>query len=132
MTADAVVGEATFGVERSAASRARSFLQVDLGCLGVAAEAIDTTVLLASELITNAVLHARTDLVLRYVLHAYCVRIEVLDGNSILPTPIAAPLDATSGRGLALVESLANNWGIERTPQGKTVWFELRLQPIAA
>ena len=46
--------------------------------------------------------------------------------------PVAAPLDATSGRGLALVQSLADNWGIERTPVGKTVWFEIPLLPIAA
>ena len=132
MTAVAITGEASFGADLSEVGRARSFLRTELGDRDVDDEAIYTTVLLASELVTNGVLHARTDLVVRYLLYPDCVRVEVLDGNSRMPGPVAAPLDATSGRGLALVQSLADNWGIERTPVGKTVWFEIPLLPIAA
>jgi hypothetical protein len=53
------------------------------------------------------------------------LRVEVHDGNSRHPTPSPAPADATSGRGLHLVESLAERWGVEGTPDGKVVWFEL-------
>ena len=132
MTATAVTGEAVFGADLASAGQARSFLRAELATLDLDDDVVDTIVLLASELVTNAVLHARTDLIVRYMLHPGCVRIEVLDGNSRLPSPVAAPLDATSGRGLALVQSLADNWGIERTAGGKTVWIEIPTLAIAA
>lgn len=132
MTATAVTGEAVFGADLASAGQARSFLRGEFATLDVDDDVVDTILLLTSELVTNAVLHARTDLIVRYVLHPDCVRIEVLDGNSRLPSPVAAPLDATSGRGLALVQSLADNWGIERTPGGKTVWIEIPTLAAAA
>lgn len=132
MTAAAITGEAPLGADLSEVGRARSFLRAELGDRGLDDEVIYTTVLLASELLTNGLLHARTDLLVRFLLHPDCVRVEVLDGNSRLPAAVAAPLDATSGRGLALVQSLADNWGIERTTAGKTVWFEIPLSPVAA
>ena len=48
------------------------------------------------------------------------------DGNIRLPQPSMAPADATTGRGLALVDALANAWGDGRHGRGKTVWFEVR------
>ena len=50
----------------------------------------------------------------------------VTDGNIRLPQPSMAPADATTGRGLALVDALANAWGDGRNGRGKTVWFEVR------
>jgi anti-sigma regulatory factor (Ser/Thr protein kinase) len=85
----------------------------------------ETAVLLASELVSNAVLHARTDLAVRCLVHETCVRIEVSDGNSRRPVAAFTPVDATSGRGLGLVQALSDNWGIEGTADGKLVWFEV-------
>ena len=84
--------------------------------------------LLTNELISNAVLHARTDMELRLRTWDDGLRVEVHDGNTRRPSPSLTPADATSGRGLHLVESLADRWGVDGTPDGKVVWFEL---PIA-
>lgn len=87
---------------------------------------VETLVLLASELSTNAVLHARTDYEIRLVLtDSDTIRMEVADHNSRLPSVASVPTDATSGRGLLIVQALASSWGIEHHPEGKTVWFEL-------
>jgi anti-sigma regulatory factor (Ser/Thr protein kinase) len=85
-----------------------------------------SVVLLTSELVTNAVIHARTELevTVRY-LDDGTVRVDVWDGNSRMPEPCLAPLDATTGRGLGIVESLASAWGAEPKRNGKTVWFQV-------
>lgn len=82
--------------------------------------------LLASELASNAVLHARTEI--RLTLRsdgAGWLRVEVQDHNSRMPTQLAFTDDATSGRGLAIVERVAASWGVARDGDGKTVWAEL-------
>lgn len=90
-----------------------------------ATDHLDEAVLIASELVTNAVLHARTSISLRLICRGPRVRIEVFDENTRLPVQSACPPDATSGRGLALVGALAGSWGIDHGPDGKTVWAEL-------
>ena len=81
--------------------------------------------LLVSELVTNAVLHARTGI--RVVLHTdgAALRVSVFDENPRVPVYEACPAEATSGRGLSLVEGLAGAWGVDRLQDGKVVWFEL-------
>ncbi|MGH9276959.1 MAG: ATP-binding protein [Acidimicrobiales bacterium] len=89
--------------------------------------------LIASELVSNAVLHART--AIRLTLRSdglRWLRIEVFDQNSRLPLAASCPDDATSGRGLALVEGVGSTWGVVRQQDGKTVWAELGLQPDRA
>ena len=89
--------------------------------------------LLASELVTNAVLHARTPLVLGVELDGPRLRVTVEDGSAGLPARRRASHDATQGRGLVLVESLASAWGCDLTTRGKRVWFELpALAPASA
>jgi anti-sigma regulatory factor (Ser/Thr protein kinase) len=80
--------------------------------------------LLTSELVTNAVLHAKTAFHLsvqsdddREVL------IEVTDGSDEPPVRGDARPDAEGGRGLVLVASLASRWGTRLGPRGKAVWF---------
>ncbi len=87
---------------------------------------VDDAELVTSELASNAVLHARTEihLTLRSDGAAW-LRIEVEDDNSRMPTQLACPHDATSGRGLAIVEAVAGSWGVARNGDGKTVWAEL-------
>lgn len=89
------------------------------------ADKVDSAVLIASELVTNGVLHARTALQVRLITDGPTVRIEVSDENPRVPNPGPCPPDATSGRGLALVSSLASSWGIEHRDGGKVVWAEL-------
>ena len=116
---------AVFGPEASSAGAARRFLRAELDQLHVGEPPAEATVLLTNELISNAVLHARTDMELRVRTEDDVLRVEVHDGNSRRPSPSPTPADATSGRGLHLVESLAERWGVEGTPDGKVVWFEL-------
>ena len=88
-------------------------------------DVLDTVNLLVSELVTNSVLHANSAPDVAVLLKADAVRIEVTDQGGALPDVPEAGDDATSGRGLALVETLSSAWGVESTPEGKTVWFEV-------
>jgi anti-sigma regulatory factor (Ser/Thr protein kinase) len=90
-----------------------------------ASEHVDSAVLIASELVTNAVLHARTAVSLRVQLSGSRVRIEVFDQNPRVPVMAPCPAEATSGRGLALITVLATTWGMENRDEGKVVWAEL-------
>ena len=90
-----------------------------------ATDHLEQAVLVASELVTNAVLHARTAIQLKVSVDGPRVRIEVFDENTRVPVQAACPPDATSGRGLALVSSVAGAWGIDHRGDGKVVWAEL-------
>ena len=93
---------------------------------------VERAVLLANELATNAVVHARTDLRVRVELRGDWLHIAVHDGSPrllrlVTPDPKTDP-EAESGRGLWLVEQLARAWGINPHPDGgKVVWCTLRL-----
>jgi anti-sigma regulatory factor (Ser/Thr protein kinase) len=81
--------------------------------------------LLASELVTNAVLHARSKAYLRMQLIGNCLRVEVHDGTRQLPTPRSFDPHAESGRGLMLVDTYSSGWGTQAAGDGKVVWFEV-------
>jgi len=82
--------------------------------------------LLATELATNAVLHAHSPFTLTLYIDEKCVRVEVTDASGIVPdTPEPPKPDATGGRGLLLVEALSTRWGGLALRHGKTMWFEL-------
>lgn len=84
---------------------------------------VDVTTLLVSELVTNAVLHAGSGVHLRLLSSGETVRVEVGDQSEVLPAPRTYSADATTGRGLALVDMLATAWGAELRAPGKVVWF---------
>jgi anti-sigma regulatory factor (Ser/Thr protein kinase) len=110
-----------------AVSQARRFLRQALQDLlgdDDGSELADTLLMAANELTTNAVLHARTEFVVRIAVDAVHVRVEVTDGNSRVPQPCVAPADATSGRGLAIIDGSGLQHGIDRHPGGKTVWVQ--------
>jgi DNA-binding NarL/FixJ family response regulator len=88
-------------------------------------EAIDTVELLVSELVTNAVVHARSEAEVAVVLRRDTIRVEVADGSSDLPQPRDAKDYEPSGRGLKLVDALASAWGVDVVDDGKVVWFEI-------
>jgi DNA-binding NarL/FixJ family response regulator len=87
--------------------------------------ALDTLVLLTSELVTNVVAHARTTCHLGVELFPDVVRVSVSDESPAPVAPRNAAEDDESGRGLSLVETLSSNWGIVTRPSGKTIWFEV-------
>ena len=104
---------------------ARAVVEFVLDAL-VDRDVIDTVMLLASELVTNAVLHASPPVRVRVEITAAVLHVEIHDsGTSALPAPSTAGATETSGRGLAIVEALASRWGSQPTEGGKFVWFEL-------
>lgn len=92
----------------------------------------DAVELLVSELVTNAVMHARSPVDVAVVLHRDVVRIEVGDRSADMPQPQRPAPDARSGRGLELVGQLASGWGVQARQGGKVVWFEVprRVAPV--
>jgi anti-sigma regulatory factor (Ser/Thr protein kinase) len=91
----------------------------------VGIDLLDVIVLLTSEVVTNAVLHARTKARLTVLVTTRKVRIEVVDGDAREPVPRQARADDTSGRGMQLVDVLSSRWGAEPYKDGKRVWFEV-------
>ena len=89
-------------------------------------DALDTVQLLVSELVTNAVVHAGSKPNVAVLLLPETVRIEVADQQvDAAVAPREAGDDDESGRGLFLLEELSSSWGVETSPDGKTVWFEV-------
>ena len=106
-----VKGELAGGIGRSAAG----------------AELVEAASLLLSELVTNSIVHARTDIEVRLIADDHMVRAEVSDGNPTVPSTRRAHELAGTGRGLQLIEQLSTRWGVSASDGGKTVWFELAL-----
>jgi anti-sigma regulatory factor (Ser/Thr protein kinase) len=105
--------------------KARGFTADVLVDDGVEASVIEVAVLLVSELVTNAVVHARGPICLTVHTDAHWVRIEVEDPGHRRPVLRAASLDAVDGRGLLVVDKLATDWGTEQRATHKVVWFEI-------
>jgi CheY-like chemotaxis protein len=130
----AVLEEARTRLGRNAASprAARRFVTEALRMWDLD-ELADSVTLLVSELVTNAIVHAGSDVEVLVRLTGETACVEVTDSSEAPPTPREAMLDETSGRGLALVEAMARRWGVRRLPDGgKTVWFEVDRRPAAA
>ncbi|MCH0539091.1 ATP-binding protein [Streptomyces sp. MUM 203J] len=96
----------------------------------------DSALLVLSELLTNAVRHARVrgrEIETRFVRLAQGVRIEVHDASSVCPVRVAPSEDLFSGRGLLIVDALSGRWGVsDRRGPGKAVWAELHAQAVIA
>ncbi|MFI6034081.1 SpoIIE family protein phosphatase [Streptomyces sp. NPDC051315] len=90
---------------------------------------VDSAVLLVSEMLTNVLVHTDADaLMLAEVTGgpgARRMRIEVTDSSDDLPHKRRPGEMASSGRGLVLVELLADEWGVAPRGEGKSIWFEL-------
>ena len=119
------VAELTLPGEARSASLARRFLASTLTGWGDSAYAEDGALLL-TELVTNAALHAKTEIMVEIELKPACLRLAVTDGSPRRPVLRHYRDQSTTGRGLALVTALASRWGITSHPDGsKTVWVEL-------
>ena len=85
----------------------------------------ETAALLTSELVTNSVLHARTEVEVSIARTADGVSIEVKDGSQRSPVRRLQYDEATTGRGVELLEQLAGSWDVTLRDDGKTVRFTL-------
>ena len=95
-----------------------------------AGERADEIELAADELMTNVLVHTEGAAIvtLRSLVGAgHRLRIEVEDSSSALPRRRDAGEEGVSGRGLLLVDMLADDWGVEARGSGKAVWCEFRL-----
>ncbi|MEV5608001.1 ATP-binding protein [Streptomyces sp. NPDC052225] len=124
------------GADPAEVGRARRWARSRLAGSGIEADEplAEALILLVSELVTNAVVHTGRPAVLRMALpadagvHDRCpgtVRVEVADASARPPTPRHAHGDETNGRGLELVDGLADRWGWQAEGSGKTIWCEI-------
>lgn len=105
-------------------SRARTFVVRTLAGWGV--PSADDVALAVSELVTNALLHARTSMVVSLTEDGPdAVRLSVADGSVAALQERHFSLESGTGRGLRLLDSLALEWGVDQRDDGKTVWCRL-------
>ncbi|MFE7276719.1 ATP-binding protein [Streptomyces sp. NPDC057623] len=110
------------------ARRQVAALAQNLG-LPVSDETLETVELLASEVIANAVLYSGAPCDVAVTRNDERLRVEVTDTDPSLPSAVEAGPNDESGRGLLLVDALADAWGTQLEPCGKTTWFEIRPEP---
>jgi|GEM_PF-2732479 len=117
----------------SSVKAARVLVMDELGRLGVDdPEVVEVIELLTSEVVTNAVLHGEGSVELDVTRIDRFIRISVSDEAVRLDLgPAPVNVEASTGRGLLLVESLATSWGVDELPSGKRVWFEMQVTPDA-
>jgi anti-sigma regulatory factor (Ser/Thr protein kinase) len=127
---ETVSAQPRFEIELPALSssprRARRFVRDTLEKLDLPIATIDDAELVATELVTNSVMHAHSEVVLSIERVNRMVRLRVEDHSSVRPVVRTAAPDAATGRGLFIVEQLATQWGIDlHRDGGKSVWVEL-------
>jgi anti-sigma regulatory factor (Ser/Thr protein kinase) len=110
----------------SSVPTARHFIESILDGWGLRDLAWPAT-MIVSELASNAALHARgQQFSIRIVSDEAGVRLEVMDSSPRLPQQRTYSSEATTGRGLHLVDELAADWGVALGDEGKTIWAVLR------
>ncbi|WP_372347626.1 ATP-binding protein [Streptomyces sp. KL116D] len=121
------------GADPAEVGRARRWARSRLAGSGIEPDEpmAETLILLVSELVTNAVVHTGRPAVLRMVLPGVqeacpgTVRVEVADSCARPPAPRHAAGEETNGRGLELVDGLADRWGWRPEGAGKAIWCEI-------
>ena len=117
--------ETTLSPVPASAAAARRFVATSLDEWGQQ-RITEVAVLLTDELVTNAILHAGSDVSVTVAMHDGGLRVDVSDASRHLPEWLDdEPHLGESGRGLHLVDALATAWGVRPHSGGKTVWFEL-------
>ena len=120
----------------SSVAVARGRIAAELHDAGIFAAAVGDAVLVLSELLSNAVLHARpmagAEVRVAWMLSPPTLEVVVRDGGSpTRPRAGRASLSAIGGRGLAIVEHLSSSWGVRADELGTEVWAVLPA-PLAA
>ena len=107
--------------------QARNFFRSSADRLGVSAEVRDAGSLAVSEIVTNAIRYGAGPIELRTWLEPSSIRVEVSDQGTAMPVATTAEPDMTGGRGLGIIDAVAQAWGWDRHRDdgGKTVWFTL-------
>ncbi len=114
-----------FDGEPSSVAQARRFANSVLEASGAGDDAWPVTQVV-SELATNAVVHAGTPFVLSIAHDASRIRVAVTDGRPLARASMRRlSNETTTGRGLQMVQSLGQAWGVDQTDAAKTVWCEL-------
>jgi anti-sigma regulatory factor (Ser/Thr protein kinase) len=109
---------------------ARNHVQAFLDAHGLNGESGPAALVIASELVTNAVVHASAPITLEVAVRDYTLQLGVHDGDAgaaLIATGRVAWGDS-SGRGLELVASLARCWGVQTDADGKQVWAQIDVQ----
>jgi anti-sigma regulatory factor (Ser/Thr protein kinase) len=107
---------------------ARAFVKAALQGWEMPADLVRDAVLLATELVANAIVHGRAPIELRVRRGAVEITLEVDDGATVLPRKLRLDPEDEHGRGLQLVAIVADRWGTRPLRDGKTVWCVL---PVA-
>jgi anti-sigma regulatory factor (Ser/Thr protein kinase) len=110
--------------DAAAVSRARAWA-VQLCRQWNAGDVCDDAALLVNELVSNAILHAGTELFVELSIAGNAILIAVTDGSNKPARPRTRTSLAEAGRGLLLVDALSTRWGVTAWPTGKRVWAEL-------
>ncbi|MEQ7126904.1 ATP-binding protein [Actinopolymorpha sp. B11F2] len=123
--------------EVASARRARRRLGADLRLAGVSPEDAHDALIVLSELVGNALRHARPlpagTLRVRWTRRSAELEVAVTDGGgATYPRNLDLPASALGGRGLAIVDQLAENWGVRREPDTTTVFAVLSLDTADA
>jgi anti-sigma regulatory factor (Ser/Thr protein kinase) len=118
-----VVSIAPFPPEPSSVTDARHFVADSLAAEGCPRATVETAKILVSELASNAVVHARSPFQVSVRQHDHSLTVAVADGSTVRPRP--REITSSGGRGLHLVEALANDWGVCDREGGKAVYFRL-------
>jgi anti-sigma regulatory factor (Ser/Thr protein kinase) len=116
--------ERLFPPEPDSSRASRRFVHDALETWGCR-ELNDVAQLLTTELVTNVVMHARTDVAVLIIWEHDVLRVEIRDGSSIIPTIRDLP-STEGGYGLRIIDAMSDTWGVETTSHGKAVWFQLR------
>ena len=121
----AVNASVSFGAGLESTTAARRFAERTMTGWSVDGERFETARLLVSELVANAVTHAATAVEMVLDLDDGRLRVEVRDEAGGRPQRRDPGVEEPTGRGLLIVEELADRWGVDDAPPGKSVWFEL-------
>lgn len=116
--------------EPASAAAARAGLRAELRGRGLPDAVTDDAALVVTELLTNALRHARPlpseKIDVDWEVDDYGVMVRITDGGgATYPELLDSGPDDLTGRGLAIVDSIASNWGVEVDPDRVTVWAYL-------
>lgn len=118
--------------EPTSAALVRHEIAADLARCAIGQTSIDEVVLVASELVGNAIRHtdaSQAPLQISWDVDGDGVMVRVADPSDTLPTPLRAGPRACSGRGLAIVEAMSDRWGVDPAAGGKRVWAHVPVPP---
>ena len=119
----------TLSADLRAVADARRFLLQTLRAWGIDGDVSASAELIVSELVTNAITHTGSSprLEISHLGDSGALRVAVSDGSTRHPATRDAGPDALGGRGMAIVEVLAERWGVSDQGEGKVVWAQLVL-----